>query len=68
MLATPFSDEATAYDPAVLVEPWKERTQTLWLTDREIEESPRCEDRDLDLIKDGSHHDNPALAGRVVSG
>ena len=51
--------EATAYDPAVLAEPWKERTQTLWLTDREIEESPRCEDRDLDLIKDGSHHDNP---------
>ena len=51
--------EATASDPAVLVEPWKERTQTLWLTDREIEESPRCEDRDLDLIKDGSHHDNP---------
>lgn len=51
--------EATAYDPAVLVEPWKERTQTLWLSDREIEESPRCEDRDLDLIKDGSHHDNP---------
>jgi hypothetical protein len=51
--------EATASDPAVLVEPWKERTQTLWLTDREIEESPRCEDRDLDLIQDGSHHDNP---------
>ena len=51
--------EATASDPPVLVEPWKERTQTLWLTDREIEESPRCEDRDLDLIKDGSHHDNP---------
>ena len=51
--------EATANDPTVLVEPWKERTQTLWLSDREIEESPRCEDRDLDLIKDGSHHDNP---------
>jgi hypothetical protein len=51
--------EAIAQDPAVLVEPWKERTQTLWLTDREIEESPRCEDRDLDLITDGSHHDNP---------
>jgi hypothetical protein len=51
--------EAVAHDPAVLVEPWKERTQTLWLTDREIEESPRCEDRDLDLIQDGSHHDNP---------
>jgi len=51
--------EAVAQDPAVLVEPWKERTQTLWLSDREIEESPRCEDRDLDLIQDGSHHDNP---------
>jgi hypothetical protein len=51
--------EAVAHDPAVLVEPWQERTQTLWLTDREIEESPRCEDRDLDLIQDGSHHDNP---------
>jgi len=51
--------EAVAQDPAVLVEPWKERTQTLWLTDREIEESPRCEDRDLDLIQDGSHHANP---------
>ena len=24
--------QATAYDPAVLAEPWKERTQTLWLT------------------------------------
>jgi hypothetical protein len=51
--------EAVAQDSAVLVEPWKERTQTLWLSDREIEESPRCEDRDLDLIQDGSHHDNP---------
>jgi hypothetical protein len=51
--------EAVAQDPAVLIEPWKERTQTLWLTEREIEESPRCEDRDLDLITDGSHHDNP---------
>jgi len=51
--------EAVAHDPAVLVEPWKERSQALWLTDREIEESPRCEDRDLDLIIDGSHHNNP---------
>ena len=51
--------EAVALDPAVLVEPWTERSQTLWLSDREIEESPRCEDRDLDLIIDGSHHDNP---------
>jgi hypothetical protein len=51
--------EATASDPAVLLEPWKERSQTLWLSDRELEESPRCDDRDLDLIQDGSHHDNP---------
>jgi hypothetical protein len=51
--------EATAHDPAVLLEPWTERTQTLWLADWEIEESPRCEDRDMDLVEDGSHHDNP---------
>ena len=50
---------AVAHDPAVLVEPWTARTQTIWLADYEIEESPRCEDRDLDLITDGSHHDNP---------
>lgn len=51
--------EAVAHDPAVLAEPWTARTQTLWLADFEIEESPRCDDRDLDLITDGSHHDNP---------
>jgi len=51
--------EATAHDPGVLLEPWTERTQTLWLADWEIEESPRCEDRDMDLVEDGSHHDNP---------
>jgi len=51
--------EATAHDPAVLLEPWTERAQTLWLADWEIEESPRCEDRDMHLIEDGSHHDNP---------
>jgi hypothetical protein len=51
--------EAIAHDPAILLEPWTERTQTLWLADWEIEESPRCEDRDMDLVEDGSHHDNP---------
>jgi hypothetical protein len=50
---------STAHDPAVLTEPWAARTQTIWLSDREIEESPRCDDRDLDHIVDGSHHDNP---------
>ena len=51
--------QAVAHDPAVLAEPWTQRLRTLRLTDQEIEESPRCEDRDLDQIIDGSHHDNP---------
>jgi hypothetical protein len=50
--------QAVAHDPAVLVEPWAMRPQTLRLTDQEIEESPRCEDRDIEHIIDGSHHDN----------
>jgi hypothetical protein len=51
--------QATAYDPAVLVEPWVTQPRTLRLTDRELEESARCEDRDIEHIVDGSHHDNP---------
>jgi len=51
--------QATAHDPAVLTEPWVMRSRTLSLTDQELEESARCEDRDLDHIIDGSHHDNP---------
>lgn len=51
--------QAVAHDPAVLVEPWLERTQTIWLTDIELEEPVRCVDRDLEQILDGSHHDNP---------
>jgi len=51
--------QAVAHDPAVLVEPWATRPRTLWLTDQELEEPARCEDRDMDLITDGSHHDNP---------
>jgi hypothetical protein len=51
--------QAVAYDPAVLVEPWTLRPQTLKLTDKELEEPDRCEDRDLEHIIDGSHHDNP---------
>lgn len=50
---------AIVHDPAVLAEPWTTRPRTMWLTDQEIEESPRCEDRDMNLIQDGSHHDNP---------
>src|SRR5215467_7123146 len=51
--------QAVAHDPSVLVEPWTMRPRTLTLTDRELEESARCEDRDIELIFDGSHHDNP---------
>ncbi|PYS21347.1 MAG: hypothetical protein DMG11_28045, partial [Acidobacteria bacterium] len=51
--------QAVAQDPAVLAEPWTMRPRTLRLTDRELEESARCDDRDLDHIIDGSHHDNP---------
>ena len=51
--------QAVAHDPAVLVEPWTARPRTLRLTDREIEEPARCEDRDIEHIIDGSHHDNP---------
>jgi hypothetical protein len=50
--------QATAYDPAVLAEPWAGRSQTLRATDKELEEPDRCDDRDLDHIIDGSHHDN----------
>ena len=50
--------EAVAHDPEVLVEPWVERTQVLWLSDYELEEPIRCVDRDMDLIADDSYHDN----------
>jgi len=51
--------QATAYDPAVLAEPWITRPRTLKLTDQELEEPDRCEDQDLAHVIDGSHHDNP---------
>jgi hypothetical protein len=51
--------EATAYDPAVLAEPWELRPRAASLTDREIVEGAPCIDRDIDHIVDGSHHDNP---------
>jgi len=50
--------QASAQDSAVLVEPWT-RGQALRLSDHELEESARCEDRDLEHVIDGSHHDNP---------
>ena len=52
---------ATAHDPAVLVEPWNAKSYTMWITAMELEEPARCEDRDLDHVVDGTHHDNPAV-------
>ena len=48
----------TSYDPAVLAEPWEGRVRNLQITDRQIEEPVRCEDRDLAHVVDGAHHDN----------
>jgi hypothetical protein len=48
----------TSYDPAVLAEPWEGRVRNLQLTDLQFEEPTRCEDRDLEHVVDGAHHDN----------
>ena len=51
--------QATAHDPAVLVEPWVLRPRTAFLTDLEVTEAPPCIERDLDHMVDDSSHDNP---------
>jgi hypothetical protein len=51
--------QATAYDPAVLAEPWTLRPRTSVLTDFEVTEAPPCIERDLDHMVDDSSHDNP---------
>jgi len=51
--------QATAYDPAVLAEPWVLRPRTAFLTDFEVTEAPPCIERDLDHMVDDSSHDNP---------
>ena len=50
---------ATAYDPAVLTQPWEVPRRVAKLTDLEIVESPPCIDRSLAHMVDGSHHTNP---------
>jgi len=50
---------ATAYDPAVLAEPYAPAKRTAKLTGLEIVESPPCIDRSLANMVDGSHHTNP---------
>jgi hypothetical protein len=51
--------QAVAHDPAVLVEPWMMRPRELSRSTVELEESPRCEERDLEHMVDGSYHENP---------
>ncbi len=50
--------QATAYDPAVLTEPWVKAPRVAALSDRELLPAPPCIEQDLDLILDKSHHDN----------
>src|SRR2546430_2117499 len=49
---------ATSYDPAVLADPWEGRVRNMQLTDQELDEPVRCEDRDLSHMVDNSHHGN----------
>jgi len=50
---------AAAEDPAVLAKPYAMTPMRLWVSDRELEEPARCEDRDLSHMVDGSFHGNP---------
>jgi hypothetical protein len=50
---------ATAYDPAVLAQPWELQPRMAHLTDQELVEAPPCIERDLDHMVDDSHHANP---------
>jgi hypothetical protein len=51
--------QAVAHDPAVLAEPWAMRPRELSRSAIELEESPRCEERDLEHMVDGQYHENP---------
>jgi len=51
--------QAVAHDPAILVEPWALRPRELSRSTAGLEESPRCEERDLEHMVDGSYHENP---------
>jgi hypothetical protein len=52
--------QATAYDAEVLAGPWTTRKRVMPRSDRELEEPPRCEERDLEHMVDPSQfHENP---------
>jgi hypothetical protein len=50
--------QATAFDPAVLAEPWEKEPRIATLTTRELVPAPPCLEQDLSHIIDGTHHDN----------
>jgi hypothetical protein len=51
--------QATAYDPAVLAEPWAVKPRKMTLMDAELQEPVPCVEQDLKHVIDGTHHDNP---------
>lgn len=51
--------QATAHDPAVLVEPWVLRPRRMTRMEAELQEPVPCVEQDLEHVVDGSHHDNP---------
>jgi hypothetical protein len=51
--------QATAYDPAVLAEPWAVKPRKMVLMDSELQEPVPCVEQDLKHVIDGTHHDNP---------
>jgi hypothetical protein len=50
--------QATAYDPAVLAEPFALPVRKLKRSDEPLQEPLPCIEQDLDHIVDGTHHDN----------
>ena len=50
--------EATAFDPAVLAEPWQAPVRRSVPAQGEIHEAALCVERDLEHVVDGTHHDN----------
>ncbi len=51
---------STAYDPAVLAEPWALPARVLRRSSERLEEPPRCEERDLaNMVDPSQFHENP---------
>jgi hypothetical protein len=51
---------AVAHDPAVLADPWAPPVRVLRRSTSELEEPPRCEERDLaHMVDPTQYHENP---------